>query len=303
MNASTMPPRDIALALVVILVWGFNFVAIKWGLHGVPPLLLCALRFLATVFPAIFFVKRPRVPARDIVLYGLSWAVVQFGFLFSAIQVGMPAGLASVVLQIQAFFTLLFAAGMLGERWQSTQLAGLLVAIGGLWLIGSAHGQSMPLPGFLMTLAAAVGWAFSNVVVRRMTQRVPSVDMLAFVVWASLVPLAVFAPLSFVVEGPARVLPALQRLDLTSVLCVLYLAYAATIVGYGLWTWLLKRYPANSVAPFSLLVPWVGLLCAALLLDERLLAQQWAGSLLLMSGLVLNVFGGRLIARLRARVA
>ncbi|WP_137939490.1 EamA family transporter [Chitinivorax sp. B] len=294
-----MPLRDIALALIIVVIWGFNFVVIKWGLQGVPPLLLCALRFLAVVFPAIFFVKRPQVPLSDIVLYGMTWAVIQFGFLFSAIQVGMPAGLASVVLQCQAFFTLLFAAAMLREHWRATQLAGLTVATVGLWLIGSAHGQSMALLGFLLTICGAVGWGFSNVVVRRMSQRVQSVDMLAFVIWASILPMVAFAILSLWLEGPVRVTTALVNLSGVSIFAVLYLAYAATIVGYGLWTGLLKRYPANSVAPFSLLVPWIGLLSASLLLDEQLVGQQWVGSLLLMGGLVLNVFGAKVMTWLR----
>ncbi|MBB5018112.1 O-acetylserine/cysteine efflux transporter [Chitinivorax tropicus] len=297
-----MPIRDIALALIIVTIWGFNFVVIKWGLHGVPPLLLCALRFLAVVFPAIFLVKRPKVPWQDVALYGVTWAVVQFGFLFSALHVGMPAGLASVVLQCQAFFTLLFAAVWVNERWRPSQLLGLLVATGGLWLIGSAHGQAMSLMGFVLTICGAAGWGLSNVVVRRMTQRVANVDMLGFVVWASLLPMLVFTALSLALEGVGPVMHALTNLDGTSIFSVLYLAYAATVVGYGLWTGLLKRHPANSVAPFSLLVPWVGLLSASLLLDEQLNPQQWAGSLLLMSGLIMNVFGSRVMTWMRAKL-
>ncbi|QZA78598.1 EamA family transporter [Deefgea tanakiae] len=292
-----MPIRDLALALIVVLAWGFNFVVIKWGLVGVPPLLLATLRFAATVFPAIFFLRRPNLPWKYLLGYGLTWGVCHFAFLFSAMANGMPAGLASVVLQSQAFFTLIFAAVWLKESWKTSQLIGLIVAGCGLWLIGSSHGQSMTLLGFVMTLLGAAGWAMGNIVMKQCAKQGISFSVPAFMVWTSIAPMFVFALLSLIIEGPEQISSALKHFTLQSTLAVLYLAFIATLLGTSLWNVLLKRHPSNRVAPFSLLVPWVGLSASAVLLDEILLTAQWWGAALLMSGLLLNLFGGNVVQR------
>jgi len=295
-----MKPSDLALALVVVVVWGLNFVVIKAGVAEVPPLLLGALRFLAAALPAVAFFRAPRLPLRFYLAYGLSIAVGQFAFLFTAIHIGMPSGLASLVLQSQAFFTMLFAAVYLGERWRASQLAGLLLAAGGLALIGSAHGASMPLAGFLLTLAAAVSWAIGNIVSRGLAKHGP-VNLLAFMVWASLVPPLPFLGLSLLIEGPQAIASALTGFSLRSGLAVLYLAWAATLLGYGLWSHLMSRYPANQVAPFPLLVPLVGLSAGWLVYGEALQPVHFAGGGLLMLGLLVNLFGHHLLARVRQR--
>lgn len=293
-----MSARDLLLALLVVVVWGLNFVVIKAGVAEVPPLLLACLRFVAAALPAVFLFRRPAVPLRLMLAYGMTISVGQFAFLFSAIHVGMPSGLASLVLQSQAFFTMLFAAWWLHEAWRPTQLAGLVLAGAGLALIGSAHGVSMPLAGFLMTLLAASMWAAGNIVTRRISN-LGAVDMQALVVWASLVPPLPLLALSLLVEGPEAIATALAGFSLRSAGAVLYLAWIATLLGYGLWSRLLSRYPANQVAPFSLLVPLVGLSCGWLVYGERLLAVHFIGGGLLMAGLVINVFGTRMLARLR----
>lgn len=294
-----MSPKDLMLALVVIVVWGLNFVVIKVGLHDMPPMLLGALRFMLAAFPAVFFVKRPQLPLRWLLLYGLTISVGQFAFLFYAMSVGMPAGLASLVLQSQAFFTLFFAALFLGERLRLGNLLGLLVAAGGLLLIGMQGDRGMTLAGFILTLCAASMWALGNVV----TRKIGKVNLVGLVVWGSVIPPIPFLALSWWLEGPQVIETALRGFSLDSLLVLAYLAFGATILGYGLWSRLLSRYPASQVAPFSLLVPVVGLSSSALLLDERLSHLQMAGALLVMLGLLINVFGGRLFDRLRLRMA
>lgn len=288
-----MPLKDVLLALVVIAVWGLNFVVIKIGLQGVPPLLLGALRFLLVLFPAVFFIPRPRLPWRWLLAYGMTISLGQFAFLFYAMSAGMPAGLASLVLQAQAFFTLLFAVPLLGERVRAGQLLGLLVAAAGLTLIGLRSGPGMTLAGFALTLCAASMWALGNIV----TRRIGKVDILGLVVWGALVPPLPFLALSLWLEGPATLERAMLGLDLQSLLAIVYLAFAATMLGYGLWGRLLSRYPASQVAPFSLLVPVVGLSASALLLGERLDIQQGAGVGLVLAGLLVNLYGARLPAR------
>lgn len=291
-----MTPKDLALALVVIVAWGLNFVVIKVGLDGLPPMLLGALRFTLAALPAVFFVRRPAVPWRWLLAYGMTISVGQFAFLFYAMSVGMPAGLASLVLQSQAFFTLLFAVPMLGERFQPAHLVGLLVAACGLALIAAQSGDhAMTLAGFFFTLCAASMWAMGNVI----TRRIGKVNLVGLVVWGSLVPPIPFLLLSLGLEGPALIATSLRSISLDSILALVYLAFVATLLGYGLWSRLLSRYPANQVAPFSLLVPVVGISASSVLLGERLGPLQYAGAALVMLGLLVNLYGGRLWGRLR----
>ncbi|EZH77415.1 acetylserine transporter [Ectopseudomonas composti] len=292
-----MSPKDLLLALLVIVVWGLNFVVIKVGLHGMPPMLMGALRFMLAAFPAILFVRRPQVPLRWMLAYGMTISLGQFAFLFYAMYVGMPAGLASLVLQSQAFFTLFFATLFLGERLRGSNLFGLLVAASGLVLIGLQGGQAMTLAGFALTIAAASMWALGNVVTRKLGK----VNLVGLVVWGSLIPPLPFLALSLWLEGPALISQSLRSLGLDSMLVLAYLAFGATILGYGLWSRLLSRYPASQVAPFSLLVPVVGISSSGLLLGERLGALQMAGAALVMAGLLINVWGGRLLDSWRQR--
>ncbi|MCQ2028603.1 EamA family transporter [Stutzerimonas zhaodongensis] len=290
-----MSPKDLMLALVVIVVWGMNFVVIRVGLDNIPPMLLGCLRFMLAAFPAILFIKRPQMPLRWLLAYGATISLGQFAFLFSAMKVGMPAGLASLVLQSQAFFTLFFAVLFLGERLRLTNLVGLVIAAGGLLLIGMQGDRSMTLAGFALTICAASMWALGNIV----TRKVGKVNLVGLVVWGSLIPPIPFFALSWMLEGPVAIESALRGFSLDSALVLLYLAFGATILGYGLWSRLLSRYPANTVAPFSLLVPVVGLTSAALLLDEHLGFLQGVGAVLVMLGLAVNVGGGWVAGRLR----
>ena len=291
-----MSPKDLLLALVVVLAWGVNFVVIKVGLHGVPPMLLGALRFTLAAIPAVFFVRRPQMPWRWLIAYGATISLGQFAFLFSAMYVGMPAGLASLVLQAQAFFTLGFAALFLHEGLRAQNVLGLVVAAIGLAVIGMQGGHAMTLAGFTLTLCAAVMWALGNIV----TKKVGKVDLVGLVVWASLVPPLPFLGLSYWMEGPQRIGQAISGLGMTSVGAIVYLAFVATLLGYSLWSRLLSKYPASQVAPFSLLVPIVGLASASLLLGERLTAAGIGGAVLVMGGLAVNVFGGWVKQRLGA---
>ncbi|EPD9575335.1 EamA family transporter [Escherichia coli] len=219
-----MSRKDGVLALLVVVVWGLNFVVIKVGLHNMPPLMLAGLRFMLVAFPAIFFVARPKVPLNLLLGYGLTISFAQFAFLFCAINFGMPAGLASLVLQAQAFFTIVLGA---------------------------------------------------------------------LVIWSALIPIIPFFVASLILDGSASMIHSLVTIDMTTILSLMYLAFVATIIGYGIWGTLLGRYETWRVAPLSLLVPVVGLASAALLLDERLTGLQFLGAVLIMTGLYINVFGLR----------
>jgi O-acetylserine/cysteine efflux transporter len=284
-----MSPRDVALACVVIVVWGMNFVVIRIGLDGIPPMLLGGLRFLLAAVPAIFFVRRPAIPLRWLIAYGATISLGQFAFLFTAMAVGMPAGLASVVLQAQAFFTVALSALLLHERFRARNAVGLVVAAGGLALIAEQGGAGMTLIGFVLTLCAALMWGLGNIA----TKKAGKADMLGLVVWGSLIPPLPFFALSWWLEGPERIHAALASVNGSSIFAVLYLSFVATLIGYGLWAWLMSRHPAAQVAPFSLLIPVIGLAAAAALLGEAPSLPQIAGAVLVMVGLLINTFGGR----------
>jgi O-acetylserine/cysteine efflux transporter len=298
-----MTRKDGLLALLVVVVWGLNFVVIKVGLHNMPPLMLAGLRFLLVAFPALFFVARPKIPFRLLLGYGLTISFGQFAFLFCAINFGMPAGLASLVLQAQAFFTIILGALVFGERLQGKQLVGIALAVVGVLVLAEAslNGQHVALLGFLLTLAAAFCWASGNIFNKKIMQLETRPAVMSLVVWSALIPIVPFMVASYLLDGPTVMLHSLVTLDLTTILSLIYLAFVATIVGYGIWGALLGRYETWRVAPLSLLVPVVGIASAALLLNEKLGALQLVGALLVMAGLYINVFGLRLRRATRVR--
>ena len=291
-----MGRADWASALVVIVIWGLNFVVMKWGLATLSPLLLCALRFVAASVPLLLFVRPPRSVGWGLLAaYGLVQGVGQFGLLFTGMKLGMPAGIASVVLQTQAFITMLLAALLMGEQPQRWQWLGLCIAIGGLGMIGAAHGDGaagMTLLGFAFTVGAAAMWAVSNLLTRA-AARQGRYEPVSFIVWTSVFPVLPLALLALWVDGAGSVQRQLQGIGWRELGTVAYLAVLSTLLGYGLWTRLLQRHAASTVAPLSLLVPVIGLLSAMLLLGERPTGVQWLGTLAVLLGMAINQFGGR----------
>lgn len=301
-----MNGKDLALALLVVTIWGTSFTAIKLGLGGVPPLLLAALRFAFAALPAIFFVRRPSVNPRYWIAYGLTVGVGQFGCLFYAMYIGMPAGVASVVLQSQAFFTILLAAMLLREQVSGSQLAGLGIAAIGLYFVGYRNGitniHAIPPAALLLTLASAAFWGISNIVVNKAAASAFSkgerLNMFSLVVWSSLIPPVPLFLLALALDKPGTVFGAIAALNGVSLFSVLYLAIVATLFGFGTWSKLLSRHPANKVAPLSLLVPVTGLLTARAVLGEQLSLSQWGGCLAVIIGLLVSAYGVRNLLRL-----
>jgi O-acetylserine/cysteine efflux transporter len=279
-----MRPTHISLAVLVAAVWGVNFTVIEVGLDHFPPLLFSALRFLVAALPAVFFVGRPKVAWKWIVAVGLALGVAKFGLLFIGMDAGMPAGLSSLVLQIQAVFTALLAITLLGERPGRTRLIGMAVAFGGIALAAVDEGASGPLGAFALVIAAAAFWGVSNV----LTRKASPPDALNFMVWVSTVPVLPLLGLSLLTEGPSRDLDALRALDWQGAAVVGYVAWVTTVFGFGAWGWLLHRHPASTVAPFSLLVPVFGMSSAALFLHESVGPLRWAAAALLVGGVALT---------------
>lgn len=277
-----------------MILWGLNFNAIKLGLGNIPPLLLAALRFIVVCVPAIFFLPKPPVAWRWLIALGLTLNVGQFAFLFLGIKLGMPAGMSSLIHQSQAFFTLLIAVLFIGERLHWNNLVGLIVAAVGMVVIALQQGSGMTAVSFWITLIGAASWGAGNVIMRKATQDAPPFSMLALVVWAGAVAILPLVLLSLCLEGFAAWKTAWHSLNWVSIASIVYLAYFSTLCGYGLWGKLLSRYSASVVSPLALLVPVVGMSSAALMLGEKFSGWQLAGALLVMVGLVVHVFGGRL---------
>ncbi len=282
-----MPLRDVLTALFVALVLGSNFVAIKIGLETVPPLLLTGLRFLFAAVPAVLFIRPPKAPARLVVAFGFTLGVVQFGLLFVAIRLGMPAGLSSLVIQMQVFFTIALAYALLGERPAGPQVFGGLVAAGGVAVIAVGRVQGATLMPMMLVIGAAMAWGSANIIVKKAGR----IDMLALMVWGSLVaPPPLFA-LSLLIEGQDAVFSALAHLTWRAVGAIVFLAYPSTLLAFALWNRLLSRYPAATVTPFALLVPVAGIASTSLVLGEAFGGIELAGAALVLAGLALNVRG------------
>ncbi|MDL2355594.1 MAG: EamA family transporter [Pseudomonadota bacterium] len=289
----TLP--DILIALGVVTIWGVNFVVIKIGLQHLPPILFTALRFLFAALPLVFFVKRPRTSVGLVLAYGMFQFALQFTLLFSGIKLGLPAGLASLVIQLQAFFTIGLAVLTLGERPKGVQLLGALVAFGGMALVALHLEGTATVIGFVLVVLAGVCWAVANITTKKMGQ----VDALSLVVWGSLVATPPLLLASWLVEGGAAWQLAAHNFNLTSLATVLFQAYPNTLLGFGIWSMLMRKYPTATVAPFSLLVPVAGMLSAAIVLGEALQWWKLAAGVLVLGGLALNLFGGRLWAMAR----
>ncbi|PVE24756.1 O-acetylserine/cysteine exporter [Microvirga sp. KLBC 81] len=291
-----MPLTHSLVAVLVAIIWGLSFVVIKLGVGSMPPLLLCALRFFFAALPAIFFVPRPKASWGNMVAYGFFLGVAQFGLLFAALAFGMPASLASLVMQAQVFFTILFAALFMAERPGPHQIMGGLIGFAGLVIIAVPRLSGSGGVPFLMTVAAAASWGVANIV----SKRAGRVDMLGYIVWASLVAPLPLLGLSLLLDGPDKVVLALMNMDAGTWGAVAYLAYPTTVFAFGVWAYLLSRHPAATVTPFALLVPVAGILGSSLILGEAMRPVEAVGGAVIVAGLALNVFGARLLNRRRA---
>lgn len=269
-----MSIKDLCLALCIIFAWGLNFVVIKLGVAEIPPLLLAGLRFSVVAFPALFFIRAPRIPLKWLIAYGMTISFGQFALLFLSIHLGMPAGLASLLLQAQAFFTLWLGHSLLKEKIQRHHYAGMAIAVLGILLLAvESHTGSktdLPMIPLLLVFAAALSWAYGNICNKVIVQQ-HQVNPMSLVVWS------------------------LQHAHVHQIFVVGYLAFIATIMGYGLWGYLLSKYPTSMIAPLTLLVPVVGLITAAIFLGEHLSINQMLATAVIISGLVINVFGQRWI--------
>lgn len=291
-----MTTRDRLLALLVVTVWGLNFVVVEWGLSavpgGVPPTLFVVLRF-CLVSLAAFVVPRPAARWRDLALVAAFLSIGQFGFMYSALAAGLPPGLTSLVLQVQAAFTVLLGIIVLHEHPRRMQLVGVVLGLVGLGLVALGRGGSVPLLALGLCVTAAACWAAGNIASRRLQ----GVGGLALTVWSGLLVPVPLLLLAVLLEGPARIGDALVALAgpgaWAAWLSTLYTAVLGSLFGYGVWNSLLGRHRVAEVAPYSLLVPVVGMTAALLLRGERPTVLALLGGVVLVTGVAVTVLPAR----------
>jgi O-acetylserine/cysteine efflux transporter len=288
-----MRRRDTALAVLVALIWGTNFVAVRTGLDSVPPLLFLAVRFVVVCFPAVLFVRRPGLPWRDLALIGLFTSLGQFALMYLAIALGMPPGLASLVLQAQVLFTVAIAALWLRERPSRTQRLGVALGGAGLVTIAVGRGLAAPLLPLLVLVLAAVSWAVGNVLTRRAGGLTGPGAGLGVTVWSGLVVPVPALALSLVFEGSDAIGAALSHVQWQAVASTAFTAYLSSLVGYGVWNTLLGRYPVARVTPFAMLVPVFGMVAAGVAFGERPSPVELGGGVVLLAGVAVAVARSR----------
>ncbi len=284
-----MRPLHIFFAILVMAIWGFSFVTMEVGLRDMPPLLLCGSRFLFASIPAVFFIKRPVMPLKMVALYGFLMFAASFSFAFFGIRAGVSPGLVSLLVQLQIFFTILLAVLFLQESVNKWQIMGAIIAVGGLGIVGMHIGGNITILGLLFILAAAFCWSVANIIIKQ----AGNVNILALTVWGGLFAWPPLFLLSFIIEGPSKVLQSFQHLNLLAAASILYMAYPATLIGFLGWGWLLKTYRTATVTPFALLIPVFGILSSVIFLHEPFQTWKITAAMLILAGLCVNIIGPR----------
>lgn len=292
-----MKARHLLLAIAITAIWGANFSVIKLGLTSVDPFILAGIRFTLCALPAIFFVPKPDVPWRYIMGYGLVFGIGLWGVVNLGIQSGLSAGIASLVLQFSAFFTILLGSWLFKESISRFQYAGMGLALCGLLSIVSIVDGTVTTAGLTLVLLGAVAWSAANVI----NKKAKTTQVFAFLVWSSAFsPIPLFA-LDYVVNGSTGYSALVNQIDYRAVLSILFQVYPNTLFGYWVWNSLLKRYPVSTVAPLSLLVPVFGLFGSAMIFNETLSLNKIAAVVLIVSGLGVGLYGQRVVSALLKR--
>ncbi|MCL5261280.1 MAG: EamA family transporter [Gammaproteobacteria bacterium] len=286
--------RHLVLTLLLILFWGFNWVTIKIGLNGgVSPVTLCFARYFFASLPAIFFIRRPQIPLQILIAYGLIMFALQFVLLFAGIYLGVAVGLASLISQQgQIFFTLILVAIFCGEKPNKWQIIGILTSFIGIGIIAINLHASASITGALLVVASSAAWGTGNLIAKKM----PATNMLAVVVWSSLFAWPPMLLLAIFGEGAHSFVNSFIHLPWLSLVSIIYLAYVATLFGYGTWSFLLNRYPAATVVPFTLLVPIVASISSAIVLGEQIKSWEILAGTIIILGLCINLFFSRLLS-------
>lgn len=293
MSASVnLTPKHLFLALVTVFVWGTNFIAIYLGLKELPPFLFCTIRFALSALPFVFFLPRPKAPILYIIGFGLFNFAMQFGLLFSGIKLGLSPGLASLVMQVQVFFSIGLAFLFFNEKPDWFKILGSLVSFVGIAIVAAHVGGDVTLIGLVLTLLASLAWASGNM----FTKKINAGSPLSLVVWGNLIALPLMATASYFIDGKTVITLSLENISWTAIAAIAYVVYVSTHLGYGIWGSLIKMYPTSAVVPYTLLIPVVGFLSSALFLNEHLTDWKLWASFFIMGGLIFNLFEKKILS-------
>lgn len=300
-NTTSLSLKHLFLLLSVVIIWGVNFVAVFIGLKTFPPFLLSAVRFGLSALPWVFFLPRPKAPVKLIIYYGVLNFAMQFGLIFTGIQLGVSPGLASLVLQIQVFFSMGLAFLFFHERPSSFKIAGALISFIGIGIVAFHVNGGGTFLGLLLMLLAALSWSAGNI----FTKKIHAESPLALVVWGNLFAFPVMVAVSLFFEGPVVIMNSLHSISWAAIGAVLYIVYMSTHVGYGAWSFLVKSYSTSAVVPFTLLVPVIGFVSSAVFLGEPFPIWKFVASLFILGGLIFGLLENQmrgLIKGLQTRV-
>jgi len=274
-----MPLRDKLLALGVICIWALNMVVIKIGVTEIPPILMSALRFVLVAALVVPFTRLTRRQLPGVLLVSFTFGTLHFGLLFAALQTA-EAGTSAVIIQLGAPIATVLACLVLKERLGKLRLAGLLVSVAGIAILAAGPTLPAPLPLTLLVISAT-GWAVTNLIVKS----IPDIKPMTMMGWSSLfsLPQLLFASWLFESDRWGMVMTAGWH----GWLSVIYSALASSILGYGIWYWLLQRHSINVVVPYSMLNPLLSVLFGILLLGDPASPVKLIGALVMVAGVAL----------------
>ena len=272
-----MTLRDIAIAGLIMLLWGVNFGFAKIGLAEFPPIFLMALRFGLVALILVPFVRRPGVSWAQVIGLSCTLGALHFALFFSGLN-GLDASAAAIVVQLQVPISVLLSIVILGERpgWRS--IAGIVLAFAGVWMIFVGKPMSGHLLPLFLMIGAACVWSAANFQLKAMG----NVDGMALNGWMALFATPQLLIASLVIEHGQK--SAILNVDWRGIVSIIFMAVFSTIVAYSLWYRLVHKYPMSLVMPFTLLGPVFGVGAGVVWLGEPLTVQLVIGSLMTLGG-------------------
>ena len=282
-----MPPRDIALILLICLAWAINFLISALALREIPPFLFTALRFALLALPLTFFLRRPAIGQWPrLIAVALCVGVLHFGLSFSALKLAGDLSSPAIVMQSYVPMTALLAWWVLGERFAWRTGLAIAVSFGGVLVLGfDPLVIDQPL-SLLLMLVSAVFLAVGTVLMKQLR----GLDAFSQQGWTALFSVLPLLALSLVLEPGA--LATLPDVSWVAWAGALYAAFVSSLLGHGLYYVLVQRHPVAQVTPWLLLVPVLAVGLGIAFWCDRPGPRLWLGGAM--------VLGGVLIIALRA---
>ena len=293
-----MLKKDFLLAILVAAIWGANYSVIEMGLASLDPFLLTALRFTLCAIPLCFFIKKPEIKIRYVALYGVIFGVGLWGIANLSMFVGLPAGIASLLLQFSAFFTIILSIIFFKEKIQVIQYIGMLIAIAGLmFIVYSSHGE-FSIKSVVLIIIAAFSWSICNIIVKK---HKPT-QMMSFIIWSSIFSAIPLFIITYIIKGNAPFLNLGNSLTVKAIFSLCFQAYITTLFGYWVWNMLMKKYTASSVAPISLLIPIFGILTSHFMFNETVNNTKIISASLIIIGIMILIYGVKIKNKFFAQI-